>query len=143
MKFELNKLATLALFAVVFFTTVAVAQTVKQLLIPTKGTISFVNVSATWLNGTSVTEIDWGSTENATAYVMEPINITNVSNVPVTLQLNTTNLSPSILTLTLTWNVTDTTVLQPDEWVLAELEQTVTATGPYTYTTIIRGEQEP
>lgn len=120
---------------------VAGAVAYKELVIPTTGTVSTVNVSATWLDGEPVTSLDWSVTDNNTAYVMDLINVTNISNVPVTLSLETRNLNASIISLTLTWNYTTGTVLAPDEWVLVELEQTVTATGAYSYDTIIKGEQ--
>lgn len=109
---------------------------IETITIPSTGTISTAKISLKWLDGTNVTEIDWGLTENNTAYTYEPINVTNIGTVPITLSLTTQNLSPSIISLTLTWNYTGTP-LNPKTWILVVLTQTITATGAYTYDTII------
>lgn len=103
---------------------------------PTTGDIATIELSVKWLNGTEVTNINWGVVENSTADIMEPLKVTNIGKVAVTLALSTATLSPSILSLTLTWNYTGA-VLQPNNSATVELTQTVTATGPYTYETVI------
>jgi len=52
------------------------------------------------------------------------LNITNIGNQPVTLALSAVN-QVNITSLTLEWNVTDS--LSPSESVIAELNQTATA----------------
>lgn len=115
---------------------VVAAQSFKQYFYPTNGTISTIGVSVTWLDGSSVTEFNWGSVENGTAYVMDPVNITNIENTNVTLSLNTTDWSATVIDLTLTWNYTGA-ILPPTESVIVELEQVITGTGDWTYTTVI------
>lgn len=117
------------------------AQLIKEYLIPTIGTVETVEASITWLNdGSPVTSIDWGPVENSTAYILEPINITNIGTTPFNLTLFATSLSPSIISLVLSWNYTDTT-LYPSNFVIVELTQIVTATGAYSYTTRIVATQ--
>lgn len=133
-------LGTILLLISVFTVSIVAGQVIRQYVFPTTGEISSVNLSVTWLDGNPVTDIDWGATENSTAYVLEPINITNISNIPVNLMLSTDNLSDSIITLTLTWNYTGNT-LQPSESEIIELYQTVTATGSYSYDTVINATE--
>lgn len=114
----------------------AAAQVAQQYLFPTTGTVTSVTLTVTWLNGTQVTGIPWGATDNNTEYKLDPLNITNTSNVPVTLTLATANPSLSITILSLTWNYTDTPIA-PDESVIVELYQNVSASGSYTYNTVI------
>jgi outer membrane protein assembly factor BamA len=124
---------------------VAVAILVSNTTIPTVGTVKAVGVTVTWLDleHTPVTEIDWGLCDNSTAYTMEPFNITNTENTPCILALSTGNLSASIISLTLTWNYTDT-ILLPGESVIVELTQTITATvGPYSYDITITATEVP
>ena len=118
--------------------TVAATQ-ITPYLYPSNGNvpIKVLGVSITWaVDGTPVTQLDWGTVENSTEYVMDPIKITNTKDLPTTLTLSTTSLSPSIIALILTWNYTDT-VLLPTQSVIVELTQNVTATGFFTYTTIV------
>lgn len=117
---------------------VGIAIVAKEYLFPTTGTVTNVQLTFTWtLDDTPVTSIDWGTVDNSTEYVMNPINITNTSNVPVNITLSTAN-EVGIISLSLTWNHTDTT-LAIDESVIIELYQNVTATGAYSYDTIIGG----
>ena len=108
-----------------------------ELIFPTTGTIISGQIKATWLNGTEVTSIDWGITENATAYtMMKPIQITNLYNVPIILNLSYTNLI-NITSMTLTWNYTGDT-LGPEENIFVVLTQNVTAEQlSYSYGTVI------
>ena len=111
----------------------------QSYLYPSNGTVPIrtLGVSVTWaVDGTTVTQLDWGTVENSTEYVMDPIKITNTKDLPTTLTLSTTSLSSSIISLTLTWNYTGT-ILLPTQSVIVELTQNVTATGFFTYTTII------
>jgi len=104
------------------------------------GTIEIVGVSFTYLNGTEVTSLNWGAVENGTATLWpEPFLVTNTGNTNVTLLLYTQNHSPSIIALLLTWNYTGQ-VLEPGESVAVTLTQTVTATGPWSYTAVIEGK---
>lgn len=126
------------LFAGILIGTVG-AQLIKEYFIPTTGDISTVKLSITWLDGSPVTTIDWGTVDNSTEYILDPINITNISNTPVNLTLTAVTPSPSIISLSLTWNYTDTPI-PPLSFVIVELTQNVTATGPFTYDTVITGE---
>ena len=129
---------TLLLVALIgLFVGAALATIVRDYLIPSMGVISTASASLEWLDGTPVETLDWGTTENGTTYILEPINITNTGTIPITLELTPTNLSPSIITITLTWNYTGSP-LNPSEWIIVEITQTCTATGPYTYTTDIK-----
>jgi len=132
-------LFAVALAAAFLVGNLVVAPLVFTVLIPTTGKPANVEISVTWLNGTQVTSLDWGATENSTEYVMEPINVTNLSNVPVNLTLSTSNWI-NITSLSLTWNYTGNT-LQPDDFEVVELYQNCTFTGAYGYDTIITGEQ--
>jgi len=104
------------------------------------GGIATVGVSLTDLEGNLVTSLDWGILDNDTAYVWDPLNVTNISNVPINLTLSTASPSGSIISLSLTWNYTAGTVIAPTESVIIELTQTVTATGDWSYTTVIEAE---
>jgi len=108
-----------------------------KLIFPTTGTIPSGSIKATWLDGTEVTSIDWGITENATAYtMMEPIQITNLYNVPIILNLSYAN-PINIISITLTWNYTDE-ILDPGMSIFVELNQTVTASETtFSYDTVI------
>ena len=80
--------------------------------------------------------MDWGPTLNSTEYVYgEPINITNVGNVPVNLTISYQN-PINITAMTVGWNCT-VAPLQPSCWVIVEVYQNVTAIGPYSYDTVI------
>ena len=137
----MNKnLKWIAIFLSALTAGAAVANITQTYLYPTDGNITVVGVSVKWLNGTAISQINWGTVDNSTAYVMAPINVTNIENTPVTLSLSTNATSPSIISLTLTWNYTGT-VLQPSNWVIVELTQTITATGPFTYNTIITAKE--
>lgn len=102
---------------------------------PTTGTISTLELSVKWLDGSDVLAIEWFTTENSTEYVMDPMNITNISNIPVYLTLSYGN-TINITDLQLTWNYTGNP-LSPDAWEILELYQNCTATGDYSYDTII------
>ena len=129
-------LAVLGIIALLIGVGIAYALT-TSLHLPTDGTVIILGLSATWVSdGSNVTSIDWLETENSTEYEMAPMNLTNTSNVPVTLSLSTQDWSPSILALSLTWNYTGAALGSLD-WVIVELYQNVTATGDYGYTTVI------
>lgn len=129
------KLAAFLIIGVLIGAVVAIA--VQQYVFPTTGTVTTVSLTIAWLDGGApVSTIAWGPCENSTEYELEPLNITNTSNVPVTLNLATSDLSTSIITLDLTWNYSDTK-LEPNESIILALTQNVTATGDYTYNTII------
>ena len=134
----MKKLATILLVLALIAITLGIVYALATTLhIPTDGTVTLLGLSATWVSdGSNVTAIDWTVTENSTAYVHEPMNLTNTSNVPVTLSLSTTDWSSSIITLSLTWNYTGAALGSLD-WVIVELTQNVTATGAYSYTTVI------
>lgn len=136
---------TLAIVALIMIVAIGIgvvaAHIIQTYLFSTIGTVSTLGVSVRWVSdGTNVTTIDWGVTDNATEYVHEPINITNISNIPVTLSLTTQNHSPTIITLSLTWNYTGSTIAV-DEWIIVELYQNVTATGAYSYDTVITADE--
>jgi len=116
------------------------AQLIKEYVIPTTGTVITVNTTVTWLDGSAVNMIDWGGTDNSTEYAMMPFNVTSTSTTPINLTLSTADHSASIISLSLTWNYTGST-LNPNDFVIVELTQNVTATGSYSYDTIIIGEQ--
>jgi hypothetical protein len=122
-----------------------VAPLIEQYIFSTTGEIATLNLNVAWMNGTEVTKIDWGVTQNNTEYEIEPMNITNLSNVNVTLELSYTNNSTSITALTLTWNYTDyplqNQTLQPNESIIVELYQNCTATGEYSYDTVIEAKE--
>ena len=139
-KSKMRNTLKLALVLIVgLFIGLAVAQIIQQYIFPTTGEIATISLSIKWLNGTDVetTGINWGPTENSTWYVMDPINITNLSNIPVNLTLSWIE-KTGIITMQLDWNFSGNT-LQPNNYEIVELYQNVTATGPYTYDTIIRG----
>jgi len=138
----LKKLVLALGLIVLFLAVVVAAQLWKEYVIPTTGQVDEnVELSIKWLNNSAVQQISWGPVPNGTAYQLpDLINVTNIENTPVTLQLSTVNPSPSIISLSLTWNYTDT-VLQRNDWIILQLTQTVTATGPYSYDTVIRGTQ--
>jgi len=138
----MKKLVLIALVIGTLLIGYTVGNLLRTYLFPTTGEIATISLSITWLNGTAVTAIDWGVTENGTAYIMEPINITNLSNIPVNLTLSMLNPSLSIISLSLTWNYIGS-ILQPNGWIIVELEQTVTATGPYSYDTVITATEAP
>ena len=101
------------------------------------GIIVEPKLSVTWLDGTAVTSMDWGFTLNGTEYMYsEPVNVTNIGNVDITLSIGYQNPSLSILSITVSWNYTSAT-LTPNESAILELYQNVTATGPYSYDTVI------
>jgi hypothetical protein len=115
------------------------AATLFQYYFTNTGTITTPSLTVKWLNGTDVTQLGWLATENATEYTyLEPINITNTGNTPITLSIGYENPSSSILTLTVGWNYTGTPLAQGAS-VILEIYQNVTATGPYSYTTKITG----
>jgi len=105
------------------------------------GTIETVGVSFTYLNGTEVTSLDWGVVENGSTYDWPDFLVTNTGNTNITLSLYTKNHSPSIIALSLTWNYTGA-VLEPGETVAVTLTQTVTATGSWSYTTVIEAQSQ-
>ncbi len=106
-----------------------------QYKIPTDGDISTSALSITWLNGTAVSAIHWGTVNNTEWYDLEPINITNIGAKNVTLTLSSIEKSASIISLELTWNYTGT--LHLAEWQIVTISQKIIATGAYTYTTVI------
>ena len=130
-------LGAILLIAVLTFITLTQGlPPLMELIFPTTGTLVSGSIEATWLNETEITSIDWGITENATAYTMEPIQITNLYNVPIILNLSYQN-EENILSMTLTWNYTGTT-LGPDENIFVVLTQNVTAEQlSYSYDTVI------
>jgi len=113
-----------------------IAPAIFEWLIPTTGQIGIVSTELMWLDGSQVTVIDWGTVENSTEYILEPINITNTGNTAVTLALSDSNWL-GIISLTLTWNYTPGTIVQPNAFVIVELTQNVTASGDYSYDTWI------
>ena len=121
---------TLILLAVVLTSTILVgnmviAPFIFTVLIPTTGRTSTVEVTVTWLDGSEVTQIDWGIVDNNTeTSLSDLINITNTGNQPVTLTLSTVNLV-NITAITLTWNATSP--LAVGESTTVQLNQTVTA----------------
>lgn len=132
-------LATILFLAALLFSAIIAGRYIRDYLYPTKGEITELELQIEWLNGTTVTEIDWGPTTNATEHVMEPMNITNISNVPVTLNLSYWN-TVNILSLDLTWNYTGNT-LNPNDFEVVEIYQNATATGAYSYNTVITAEE--
>ena len=131
-------LGAILLIAVLTFVTLTQGlPPLMELIFPTTGTILSGSIKATWLNETEVTSIDWGITENATAYtMMEPIQITNLYNVPIILNLSYAN-PINIISITLTWNYTDDTPLEPEENIFVVLTQNVTAKElSYSYGTV-------
>lgn len=133
---------TLALIGLTIATIFVVgAQLVRQYLIPTQGVPAELSLSMTWTDDDSeVTVIDWGPCENSVAYALTPINITNTSNVPITLELVSQGWSPSIVAITLLWNYTGFAI-DPGASVVVELVQNVTFTGPFMYDTSITAVQ--
>ena len=134
---KLKALGAILLIAVLTFVTLTQGLPyLMKLIFPTTGTIPSGSIKATWLDGKEVTSIDWGITENATAYTMEPIQITNLYNVPIILELSYQK-DENIISMTLTWNCTDV-ILEPNETTVAELTQNVTAKElSYSYKTVI------
>ena len=134
---KLKALGAILLIAVLTFVTLTQGlPPLMELIFPTTGTIPSGSIKATWLDGKEVTSIDWGITENATAYTMEPIQITNLYNVPIILDLSYQK-DENIISMTLTWNCTDV-ILEPNETTVAELTQNVTAKElSYSYKTVI------
>jgi len=113
----------------------------RDYFFPTTGSVTTIGVTARWLNCTLVTLIDWGIVDNNTEYVMDPINITSTSNVPVTLSLNYTN-PINITSLILTWDYTDRPIVEqkidPGASILVNLHQTVTGNQTtFSYNTVI------
>ena len=135
---KLKALGAILLIAVLTFVTLTQGlPPLMQLIFPTTGTIPSGSIKATWLDGKEVTSIDWGITENATAYTMEPIQITNLYNVPIILNLSYAT-PINIISMTLTWNYTDDTPLEPEEKIFVVLTQNVTAEQlSYSYETVI------
>ena len=135
---NLKALGAILLIAVLTFVTLTQGLPyLMELIFPTTGTIPSGSIEATWLDGREVTSIDWGITENATAHTMEPIQITNLYNVPIILDLSYQN-EKNIINMTLTWNYTDNTPLGPDENIFVVLTQNVTAEQlSYSYETVI------
>ena len=134
---KLKALGAILLIAVLTFITLTQGlPPLMELSFPTTGTLVSGSIEATWLNETEVKSINWGITENATAYTMEPIKITNLYNVPIILNLSYAN-PINIISITLTWNYTGA-LLNPNQNVTIELTQTVTASQlTYSYNTVI------
>jgi len=122
----LNKaLVALLLIASLIIGVVIAATLQYSLTIPSIGTIKGVGVSIQWLNGSECNTINWGLRYNDTVYTLpDVLNITNTNNTACTLSLATENLSPNILSLSLTWNYAGSP-LQPQEWQLIALTQRI------------------
>ena len=134
--------AILLIAALTFVTLTQGLPPLMELIFPTTGTIPSGSIEATWLDGEEVTSIDWGITENATAYTMEPIRITNLYNVPIILNLSYAN-PINIISITLTWNYTDE-ILDSGMSIFVELNQTVTASETtFSYDTLITATGAP
>jgi hypothetical protein len=130
---NLKALGVILLVAALTFT---LANAAVTYLFPSIGRISQISLSSKWLDGSDVTIIDWGIIDNDTAYIMDPINITNTGNVPVTLMLSYAN-PVNITTLTLTWNYSGE-IVNPQQWIIVELTQTVIANQlTFSYDTVI------
>jgi len=129
--------AILLIAALTFVTLTQGLPPLMELIFPTKGTISTIGVTAIWQsNGEPVTIIDWGIIDNNTEYIMDPINITSTSNVPVTLNLSYTN-PENIITLILTWNYADQ-IINPGTSILVVLHQIMIANQTtFSYNTVI------
>jgi len=140
---KLKALGAILLIAVLTFITLTQGlPPLMQLIFPTTGTLVSGSIEATWLNETEITSIDWGITENATAYTMEPIQITNLYNVPIILNLSYAN-PINIISITLTWNYTDE-ILDPGMSIFVELNQTVIASETtFSYDTVITATEAP
>ena len=114
------------------------------LIIPTQGKIKGIGVSITWTsNQSKCNTIEWGTIENNTATLLpETITLTNTNNTACTFTLATVNPSPNLLSLNLTWNITQTTVLQPNMSVIAKLTLTATSkyAGEFNFDIIIKAE---
>jgi hypothetical protein len=131
-------LISLALIVAIALATIVAGQIAVQYLFPTSGVVASATLDVTWVtNSSAVTSIDWGSTENGVPYDMIDIKITNTGNIPVTLSISTQGQSASITTLLLTWDYDGVTPIGPSASVTVVLEQTITATAFYSYTTVI------
>ena len=131
---------TIGLIALILSVASLVAASVMvEYYYPTTGTISTLELSVKWLNGADVSAIDWLVTDNSTEYVMEPMNITNIGNTPVYLTISYAN-PVNIIELELTWNYTGNP-LSPNAWEILELYQNCTATGAYSYETVISANE--
>lgn len=118
---------------------VIVAQIVQEFYYPTTGEIEAVNLSVTWVSDkTPVTDIPWGTLVNGSTNSLEAINITNIGTVPVTLTIGDKD-HVGIISLTLTWNYTG--ILDPQESIIVEITQTLTAKQTWSYTTVITATQ--
>jgi len=117
---------------------VAIAFAAKDYFYPMNGSVDITSLSVTWADtGEEFSGYEWGIVNNSEATLMEaPLNITNIGNTDATLSLGTQDLSGTITDLVLAWNYTGAT-LTPQDWVIVELTQTVTATGPWSYTMVI------
>ena len=104
------------------------------------GGIKAIGVSVTWLNGTAVDTVNWGKLENGSTYILEPLNITNTGEFPVNLTLSTSS-PTNIISLSLTWNYAGGTVVAVGGSVIVEITQTLTASGDWSYTTVITATQ--
>ena len=112
-----------ALLGGILLGNMVIAPFLFTVLIPTTGRVSTIEV--TWLDGTEVTQIDWGTVDNNTETALpQLINITNIRDKEVTLSLSATN-QVNITALSLSWNATSP--LPAGSSTIVQLNQTLTA----------------
>lgn len=141
----MNKTTTLAIIILLgIIAGAAIAYTIQtyKASIPTSGILKTTAVALKWLDDTPVTSLEWGTVDNGTDYTYEPFKIINTNTTNVTLALSTENWSPSIISLSLTWDYADT-VLAPTESVTVILKQNIITTGDWSYTTVITATEAP
>lgn len=127
-----TQVATLILIGIALTVSISLAVNSIIVTIQNQGQLTTVNITA------SINSLDWGTIDNSTTVNSPTFQVTNIGNKPVTLTLSTSNLSPSIITLDLTWNYAGATI-QPNEQIDIFLTQTLTASGDWNYDTLITG----
>ena len=102
----------------------------SSLRINTSGMVTSVNLEVYWDSACTnkVTSIDWGIIPPGGS-AAKTVYIKNIGNVPITLSLNTENWNPpgAANYLTLTWNYTSGTKIQPNNVLPVTLTLTVSS----------------
>ena len=131
-----------AILIVAFIGVVIAAPLVANHFFPTTYTAEALAFTNTWAsNGTMVTAIQWGVLPNNTATALgDLVNVTNTGTVPFTLALGYTSPSLSLISLSLDWNYTGSTV-NVHESLCVQINATASYTASGSWTTWINATQ--
>jgi len=113
-----------------------------RVILPSVGLGIHVEVTATWADGSEITEIDWDIVESGVVKTLPTlITVTNIGNQPVTLELASENLV-GITINALTWNY-DGTVLLPTDAVNVQLSLDAATLEPtFSFDVVITAVQQ-